>query len=116
MEFLSLRVLVRIQSDYACNLLSTFPDIQFKEAVSIIVVIILPPPLPCPGTFQSSLPARAYSRPPPPGSLPSLPHHLRIAPGVQTAQAHELNYMLPKQNSCLPVLGCYLTPCLYFKM
>lgn len=112
-EFLSLRVLMGIQRDYASNSIITLPDVNLRKLLLLLPLLLLP--LPCPGTSRSSLPAKAYSRPPHPGSLPSLPQPAGTGPVVQTTQSHELNYMLPWQNSCLPVLGCYLTSCLYFK-
>lgn len=113
-EVLSFRVLMEIQRDYACNLLSTLPDIQFKLLFYYHYYTASSSALP--RNMPSPLPTRTYSRPLPPGSLPGLPLPVGTAPVVQTAQAHELNYMLPWQNACLPVLGCYLTSCLYFKM
>lgn len=81
----------------------------------LLLSLLLPLLLCCPGTSQSFLLAKAHSRPPRSGSLPSLPQPTGSTPEVQTTQAHELNYMLPWQNSCLSILGCYLTSCLYFK-
>lgn len=108
-KFPFVRVLMGIQGGYACHLLSIFPDTQFTETVIIITIIILPPtcpaqehpsplclPGPTPGYFlQAASPACLSAWP------------VGTAPVVQTAQAHEVNYMLPWQNSCLPILGCY---------
>ena len=87
----------------------------YLQKLLLLSLLLLPLPLPCPGTSQSSLPVKAYSRPPPPSSLPGFSLPVTTTPVVQTTQAHGFNYMLFWQNSCLPVLGCYLILCLYFK-
>jgi len=40
-EFLSLRVLMGSQRDYAYNLISILSDIRYKETVTIIVIITI---------------------------------------------------------------------------
>lgn len=89
--------------------------LKFDLRKLLLSLLLLPLPLPCPGTSQSSLPVKAYSWPPPPSSLLRLSLPVTTTPVVQTTQDHGLNYMLFWQNSCLPVLGCYLNSCLYFK-
>lgn len=114
-EFLSLRVLTGIQRVYKqVTQLALCLTFDLRKLL-LLSLLLLPLPLPCPGTSQSSLPVKTYSRPPPPSSLPGLSLPVTTTPVVQTTQAHGFNYMLFWQNSCLPVLGCYLILCLYFK-
>lgn len=50
----SLQVLMGIQRDCADNPISILPDIQFKETVtSIFIIIMASSPAPRPGTSQS---------------------------------------------------------------